>query len=80
MCLAIPYKIQSIQGQTAVVGCHGDKNKKIGLQLVKRLKKGDYVLVQNNLAVKKVPAKEAKEIYKLINTNKSRICSRMAHE
>jgi len=75
MCLAIPYKIESIKGQIATVSCPGDANKKIGLQLVKRLKKGDYVLVQNNLAVKKVPIKEVREIYKLFNTDKTR----MAH-
>ncbi len=76
MCLAIPYKIQSIKGQTAIVSCPGDKSKKIGLQLVKRLKKGDYVLVQNNLAVKKVSKKEVKAVYQLLNAN----CSQMACE
>jgi len=73
MCLALPYKIQSINGQTAVVSCPSERNKKIGLPLVKNLKKGDFVLVQNNLAVRKVTAGEAKEIYKLItDDNNSR--------
>lgn len=49
-----------------MVVCPGDINKKVGLQLIKRLKKGDYVLVQNNLAVSKISKKEVQEIYKLI--------------
>ena len=68
MCLAIPYKIKSIKNKIAVVNYPEDsKDKTIGTALVKNLKKGDYVLVQNNLAVRKVPAAEAQEIYKLLN-------------
>jgi hydrogenase assembly chaperone HypC/HupF len=76
MCLTIPYKIKSIKGQMAIVGCPGETNKKIGLSLVKQLKKGDYVLVQNNLAVRKVTKKEVQEIYKLFNTDKTPMAHR----
>lgn len=67
MCLAIPYKIKSIQQMTATVSCPSCRDKKVGLQLIKNLRKGDYVLVQNNLAVRKVPPAEAQEVYKLLN-------------
>ena len=68
MCLALPYKILSVSRPQATVSCPvgHDKNKTVGINLVPDLKKGDFVLVQNNLAVKKVPKKEAAEIFKML--------------
>jgi hydrogenase assembly chaperone HypC/HupF len=66
MCLALPYIIVSVKGKTAIAKCLDLDQKPIATQLVKNLKKGDYVLVQNNMAVKKIPQKEAKEVYKLL--------------
>lgn len=67
MCLAIPYKIKSINNQSAVVSCLECEDKEIGIDLVKNLKQGDFVLVQNNMAIRNIPKKEAEEIYRLIN-------------
>jgi len=70
MCLAIPYKIILIDGQQAKVYCPAceseDKSKSISTDLVDGLKEGDYVLVQNNTAIKQVPQKEVEEIFKLL--------------
>jgi len=44
-----------------------EKIKTITLDLVPELKVNDYVLVQNNMAIRLIPEKEAEEIYKLIN-------------
>jgi len=65
MCLTIPKKILStgrrgITGQSAV-----GKKEKIAAALVK-IKEGDWVLTQNNIIVKKITAKQANEINKLI--------------
>ena len=80
MCLSIPYQIKSISHQQATVSCSvcHDESKTVGLDLVPRLKKGDYVLVQNNLAVRKVPKREAEEILKLIIKHRQRTdCARI---
>jgi len=68
MCLALPYKILSVSRPQATVSCPvgDDQDKIIGINLVPNLKKGDFVLVQNNLAVKKIPKKEAAEIFKML--------------
>ena len=70
MCLALPYKIKSVQDGQAFVFCPACETesvaKSISLDLVDGLKEGDYVLVQNNTAVKQVPEKEANEIFKLL--------------
>ena len=66
MCLAIPYKIKSIKNQSAVVSCPECEDKGIRVDLVEDLKEGDFVLVQNNMAVRKIPKKKAEEIYQLI--------------
>lgn len=65
MCLSFPYKILKINKNQAEAETLGDK-KKIGLGLVEKIKTGDYVLVQNNQAVKKIASKEAQEILELI--------------
>jgi len=66
MCLSIPYKVKSLKNSSATVNCPSCDDKVIAVNLVSNLKKGDYVLVQNNMAVRKVPKKEAEEVYKLI--------------
>ena len=65
MCLSFPYKILKVKNNQAEAETLGDR-KKIGLGLVEKVKTGDYVLVQNNQAVKKIASKEAQEILQLI--------------
>lgn len=64
MCLTIPAKIISVNKNKAIVKI-GKNEVSANCQLVK-VKKGDWVFVQNNVIIKKVKAKEAEEINKLI--------------
>ena len=70
MCLALPYKIISTNGRQAKVFCPAEKIqtllKSVSLELIPDLKIGDFILVQNNTAVKKIPEKEAAEIFKML--------------
>jgi hydrogenase expression/formation protein HypC len=65
MCLTVPAKVISLEKDKATVDFVG-KKQKIDIQLVK-VKIGDYVIVSNGFAIKKVATKEAKEILKIIN-------------
>lgn len=65
MCLAIPYKIESINSKQAIVK-DGSKSLKIDIHLVESLKKGDWVLVSQNLAVSKITPKDALKTLKLL--------------
>ncbi|MFA5107628.1 MAG: HypC/HybG/HupF family hydrogenase formation chaperone [Patescibacteria group bacterium] len=62
MCLTIPKKILSVDGVTARV-----KSGTINVSLIPRVKAGDWVLVNADLAVRKVPAAEAKKILTLLS-------------
>lgn len=65
MCLTIPVKIVSLEKHKATVDFAG-KKQKVDIQLVDNIKKGDYALISNGFIIKKVSAKEAKEILKTI--------------
>ena len=65
MCLTIPAKVISLEKGKATVDFVGRKQK-IDTQLVK-IKAGDYVMVSNGFAIKKVNKKEAKEILGILN-------------
>ena len=68
MCLTIPAKVIKVSGAEAEVDFLG-KKEKINCQLIKA-KKGDYVMVSNGFAVKKISKKEAKEILKILKEEK----------
>jgi hydrogenase expression/formation protein HypC len=65
MCLTIPAKIISLENDKAIVDFNG-KKEDVDTQLVE-VKVGDYVMVSNGFAIKKVGKKEAEEILNLIN-------------
>jgi hydrogenase maturation factor len=60
MCLSLPYKVSSIKKRQIELKLFGRKYKVEG-SLVK-VRPGDFVLVQKNIIIKKVPKKEAKRI------------------
>ena len=64
MCLTIPAKIISLEKDKAIVDFVG-KKQRVDIQLIK-VKVGDYVIVSNGFAIKKVELKEAQEILKII--------------
>jgi len=61
MCLTIPAKIISINNNQAKVKL-GSAEKDIDCSFLGIIKKGDYVIVQNNFAINKISKKEAQEI------------------
>ena len=65
MCLSIPGKIKSIKRHLYTID-YGSEKRCIGKSLV-GVKKGDWVLVQNQTIVKKMPEANALEILKLMN-------------
>lgn len=64
MCLTIPAKVISLEKGKATVDFAG-KKEKVDTQLVK-VKAGDYVMVSNGFAIKKISAIETEEILKII--------------
>lgn len=66
MCLSTPAKVFRINGKMAKVKI-GNSFHEIDLTLNPSVKTGDYVLVQNNFAIKKISKKEAKETLKIID-------------
>jgi len=65
MCLAIPAKIETIDGTKAEVDIRGLK-RKIGLQLMPDAKVGEFVLVHAGFAIQRIDPEEAEETYKLL--------------
>ena len=62
MCLAIPGKIQSHEGEEILregVVKFGSLGKKVNLAFVPEAKEGDYVLVHAGVAITKIDEKEA---------------------
>jgi len=65
MCLAIPGKLVSINGETGIVESGGVR-REVGLQLVPEAKVGDYVLLHAGFAIQVVDEKEAAETLTLL--------------
>jgi hydrogenase expression/formation protein HypC len=66
MCLGIPMKIKSIDGEFAQVQT-GGIIRKINIQLLTGVKIGDYVIVHAGFAIEKLDPKRAKETLKIID-------------
>jgi hydrogenase assembly chaperone HypC/HupF len=73
MCLSIPRQVIEIRGEKAIVDLGGKKKGEVAflrLMSVAGLKAGDYCLVSNGFIIKKIPRKEAEEIFNLIKPKK----------
>ncbi|MCA9496260.1 MAG: HypC/HybG/HupF family hydrogenase formation chaperone [Nanoarchaeota archaeon] len=64
MCLAIPGKIEKIEGEEALIDYDGIK-KKANISFIDA-KVGDYVLVHVGFAIETIDEKKAKEMYSLL--------------
>lgn len=67
MCIALPQKVQKVVRNVAYVGDKKSRRVKIGFSGV--VQKGDWVLVNADLAIGKVTGKEASEIKELFKSN-----------
>lgn len=65
MCLAIPAKIETIDGKRGTVGLDGNRTSVI-LSLVPQAKVGDWVLVHAGYAITVLDEKDALETYDLL--------------
>ena len=64
MCLSIPSKVISINGNKAIVSVGGTEYE-ASLQLVEDVKIGDYVLLHTGFAIEIISEEEAQETLKL---------------
>lgn len=65
MCLAIPARIESIDGDRAQADIRGLK-RRIGLALLPDAKVGEYVLLHAGFAIQRIDEGEAEETYRLL--------------
>jgi len=65
MCLAIPAKIETIEGNKAEVDIRGLK-RSIGLHMMPDAKVGEFVLLHAGFAIQRIDPKEAEETYRLL--------------
>ena len=65
MCLAIPMKVISIDGDECFVEAGGLK-RKANLALIKDVKRGDYILLHAGFAIEKLRPEEARKTLKIL--------------
>jgi len=66
MCLTIPKQVIAVNKN--IVKLKAGKKTETAGHIIS-VKKGDWVLTQNDVIIKKVTAKQAKEILKIINNH-----------
>ena len=64
MCLGIPMKVIKIDGQFARVNA-GGLMRQVNIQMLPRVKRGDYVIVHAGFAIQILDPKEAEETLQL---------------
>ena len=64
MCLSIPAKVESIDGEMAMVSVGGAKYN-ASLQMLDDVKVGDYILLHTGFAIQKISEEEAQETLKV---------------
>jgi hydrogenase expression/formation protein HypC len=67
MCLAVPAKIESIEGERAVVSLGATRTEAL-LSLVPQAKVGDWILLHAGFAISLLDEKEALETYELLQS------------
>ncbi len=65
MCLSIPAKIMSVEGDEAKVSVRGTEYT-AGLQMIENPQVGEYVLLHAGFAIQKISNEEAEETLKLL--------------
>ena len=64
MCLSIPAKVESIEGEMAVVSVGGTQYN-ASLQMVEDVNIGDYILLHTGFAIQKISEEDALETLKV---------------
>jgi hydrogenase expression/formation protein HypC len=60
MCLAVPMKVIEIKDDMAVVESSGLR-RKVGIMLLDKVKRGDWVIIHAGFAISKLTQKQARE-------------------
>jgi hydrogenase expression/formation protein HypC len=60
MCVAVPMQIKKIKEDKGIVDI-GGVEREVGLQLLKDVKVGDYIIVHAGFAIQKLDEEDAKE-------------------
>ena len=63
MCLATPIQVEKVEKSFAYAG-----ETRISIQLLRDVKKGDWILAHDKLAIATLPESEARTILNLIKT------------
>jgi len=66
MCLSIPAKVKTIDGEMAVVSVGGTEYN-ASLQMLEDVKVGDYILLHTGFAIQKISPEDAEETLKLFD-------------
>lgn len=66
MCLSIPAKVLSVDGDMAEVSC-GNAVFKAGIQLLEKVRPGEYVLLHAGFAIQKISEEEADITLRLLD-------------
>jgi hydrogenase expression/formation protein HypC len=70
MCLAVPGKIESIEGDDAILRCgrvnFGGVVRQVNLAYVPEAKVGDYVLVHVGFAINTIDEEEAGQVFEYL--------------
>ncbi|PKP34310.1 MAG: HypC/HybG/HupF family hydrogenase formation chaperone [Bacteroidetes bacterium HGW-Bacteroidetes-17] len=64
MCLSIPAKVESIEGEMAIVSV-GGTTYEASLQMIDHVEIGDYVLLHTGFAIQKISEEDAVETLKI---------------
>jgi len=70
MCLATPMKLVRLDGEYGFVE-HAGKEYRVALSLIDNPKPGDWLLAHGEIAVSRVPEKDALEIIELITKSET---------
>jgi hydrogenase expression/formation protein HypC len=66
MCLSVPARIVSVEGEYAEVSVNGALFR-AGLQMIENPQVGEYVLLHAGFAIQKIKEEEAREIRSLLD-------------
>ena len=66
MCLSVPAKVMTIDGDMAIVSVGGIEYN-ASLQIIEDVEVGDYILLHTGFAIQKIGQKEAEETLKLFD-------------
>ena len=60
MCIGLPARVEEIENGIAVVNCSGVR-RSISVELIKDIKRGDYVMIHAGIAIARITNEEAEE-------------------